>query len=44
MRRFVSKAGRPIWALFALFGLSFAFAATALGAAPYYEGKTVEVV
>jgi len=38
------KPGRPIWGWLAVFGLSFALAAPALGAAPYYEGKTIEVI
>jgi tripartite-type tricarboxylate transporter receptor subunit TctC len=35
---------RPIWRWFAAFGLSLALASQALGAAPYYEGKTIEVI
>ena len=38
------KAQRQIWKWFAAFGLSFALASQAIGAAPYYEGKTIEVI
>jgi tripartite-type tricarboxylate transporter receptor subunit TctC len=38
------KARRPIWRWLAGFGLSLALATQALGAAPYYEGKTIEVI
>jgi tripartite-type tricarboxylate transporter receptor subunit TctC len=38
------KTGRPIASWLAVLGLSFALAAPALGAAPYYEGKTLEVI
>ena len=38
------KAGRPMWGWLAVFGLSFALATRALGAAPYYEGKTIDVI
>lgn len=38
------KAQRQIWKWFAAFGLSFALASQAMGAAPYYEGKTIEVI
>jgi tripartite-type tricarboxylate transporter receptor subunit TctC len=44
MRRIRFKAERPIWIWLAAFGLLFALATQALGAAPYYEGKTVEVI
>lgn len=38
------KAQRQIWKWFAAFGLSFALASPAMGAAPYYEGKAIEVI
>lgn len=44
MRRIHFKAGLPLWRWLAVFGLSFAFAGPALGAAPYYEGKTIETI
>jgi tripartite-type tricarboxylate transporter receptor subunit TctC len=44
MRRIRFKAERSIWIWLAAFGLSFALATQALGAAPYYEGKTIEVI
>ncbi|MGH7929309.1 MAG: hypothetical protein ACREQV_16085, partial [Candidatus Binatia bacterium] len=36
--------GRPMRTWLAVIGLSFALAAPALGAAPYYEGKSIEVI
>ena len=44
MKRMFFDARRPIGTWLAVFGLSFALAAPALGAAPYYEGKTIEVI
>jgi hypothetical protein len=44
MNRIRFKAGRAIGRWLAVFGMSFALAAPALGAAPYYEGKTLEVI
>src|SRR3990172_5528576 len=44
MKRIRFKPGRSIWGWLAVFGLSFALAAPALTAGPYYEGKTIEVI
>lgn len=44
MNRIDFKAGRLVEKWLAIFGLSIAIATHALGAAPYYEGKTVEVI
>jgi tripartite-type tricarboxylate transporter receptor subunit TctC len=44
MKRIRFKPGRSIWGLLAVFGSLFALAAPALAAAPYYEGKTIEVI
>jgi tripartite-type tricarboxylate transporter receptor subunit TctC len=44
MKRIRFKAGQPIPRWLAVFGLSLALAGPALGAAPYYEGKTIEVI
>lgn len=38
------KTGRPMRRWIAVIGLSFVLATQAMGAAPYYEGKTVEVI
>ena len=38
------KAGRSLKRCVAVFGISFALASPALGAAPYYEGKTIEAI
>ena len=38
------KVQRQIWRWFAVFGLSLALASQAMGAAPYYEGKTIEAI
>ena len=44
MKKIGFKGRRPIWRWFAAFGFSLGLAAPALGAAPYYEGKTIEVI
>jgi len=44
MKRIRFKPGRSIWGWLAVSGLLFALAAPALAAAPYYEGKTIEVI
>jgi tripartite-type tricarboxylate transporter receptor subunit TctC len=44
MKRISFNAGRPLWSWFAVIGLSFALAMPVLGAAPYYEGKTIEAI
>ncbi|HUF43024.1 MAG TPA: hypothetical protein VMR20_13790 [Verrucomicrobiae bacterium] len=44
MKKLHFKALPPLGRWLALFGLSLALAAPALGAAPYYEGKTIEVI
>lgn len=44
MKKIGFKARRPISRWLAGFGLSLALATQALGAAPYYEGKTIEVI
>src|SRR3970040_2065489 len=38
------KTRWPIRSWLVVFGLTLALAGTALGAAPYYEGKTIEVI
>ena len=38
------KVQRQIWRWFAVCGLSLALASQAMGAAPYYEGKTIEAI
>ena len=44
MNRIRFKAGRAIGSWFAVFGFSFVLAAPASAAAPYSEGKTLEVI
>jgi tripartite-type tricarboxylate transporter receptor subunit TctC len=44
MKRLRFKTGRPTRISLAVLGLSLALAIQALGAAPYYEGKTIEVI
>jgi tripartite-type tricarboxylate transporter receptor subunit TctC len=44
MKKIRFKTSLPIGRWLAFFGLSLALAGPALGAAPYYEGKTVEVI
>jgi len=44
MKKIRFKARWPIGRWLAVFGLSFGLATQALGAAPYYEGKTIEVI
>jgi tripartite-type tricarboxylate transporter receptor subunit TctC len=44
MRKIESEARRLIGRSFAAFGLSFVLTTQALAAAPYYEGKTIEVI
>ncbi|MBI2089145.1 MAG: hypothetical protein HYT78_10430 [Deltaproteobacteria bacterium] len=44
MKRIRSTARWPVSRWLAGFGLSLALAAQALGAAPYYEGKTIEII
>lgn len=44
MRSITVNAERSISRWLAVFGLSFALAAPALAAAPYYEGKTIEAI
>lgn len=44
MRKIRFKARRSLSIWFAAFGLSFSLATQALGAAPYYEGKTIEII
>jgi tripartite-type tricarboxylate transporter receptor subunit TctC len=44
MKKIHFEARRPIWRWVVAFGLSFALTTPAFGAAPYYEGKTIEVI
>jgi tripartite-type tricarboxylate transporter receptor subunit TctC len=44
MRIIRFKTGRSLEAWLAVIGLSFMLAGPALGAAPYYEGKTIETI
>jgi hypothetical protein len=44
MEKIFLKTGRSIGRWLVLLGLSLALAAPAIGAAPYYEGKTIEVI
>src|SRR5918993_3432428 len=44
MKKIRFKTSLPIGRWLAFFGLSLALAGPALGAAPYYEGKTIEVI
>ena len=44
MNKIGFKAERPLRRWLAIFGLSFALATPVLGAAPYYEGKTIETI
>ena len=44
MKKIRFKTSLPIGRWLAIFGLSLALAGQAFGAAPYYEGKTIEVI
>lgn len=44
MKEIGFKAGRPFWRWFAACGFLFALATPAQAAAPYYDGKTIEVI
>lgn len=44
MKEIALQARRPLWRWLAGFGLSLALTTQALGAAPYYEGKTIDVI
>ena len=44
MKRIRCKSGWPMGGWLAIFGLSLALAFPAFAAAPYYEGKTIEVI
>jgi tripartite-type tricarboxylate transporter receptor subunit TctC len=44
MKRILFNARRALWSWLAAVGWSFMLAVPALGAAPYYEGKTIEAI